>query len=103
MLAERTVFNRAFRVTPLWLWGLQRVSGVLLGPLVAIHMLVPQMGKHAGLNAVLLVLVLVHGYGGVRRVATMRPKNALYTACALAWCVAVALFGLLVVAADIPG
>ena len=99
MLAERTVYRRDFRVTPVALWVVQRASGVLLGPLVALHILVPGLAMNAGLNALLLLVVLAHGYGGLRRLAAARTKNALYTATAIAWCVAVALFGLLLVTA----
>lgn len=97
MLAERTVFGRTFRVTSLWLWGLQRASGVLLGPLVALHMLSPSVAKHAGMNALLLGLVLAHGYSGIKRLATIKRLNALYVVGAIGWFAVVALFGILVV------
>ena len=32
--SNRIVFGRAFRVTPVWIWVMQRASGLLLGPLV---------------------------------------------------------------------
>ena len=97
MLAERAVFNRMFRVTPVWIWVLQRASGVLLGPLVAIHILVPGLAMNAALNALLLAVVLAHGYSGVRRMAAIQPKNALYLTLAIGWCLVVAAFGILVV------
>ncbi len=97
MLAERTVYQRAFRVTPVALWVVQRASGILLGPLVALHVLVPGIGRNAVLNGALLLLLLVHGYSGVRRMAAATSTNALYKTTAIAWCIAVALFGTLIV------
>ena len=99
MWAERTVYARAFRVTPVAVWVVQRASGVLLGPLVALHILVPGLAMNAALNALLLLVVVAHGYGGLRRLTTAKAMNALYITGAIAWSLAVALFGLLVVIA----
>jgi succinate dehydrogenase/fumarate reductase cytochrome b subunit len=99
MWAERTVYQRAFRATPVALWVLQRASGVLLGPLVALHILVPGLALSSVLNGVLLLVLLVHGYSGVCRLGAAKTKNALYKTTAIAWCIAVALFGSLVVLA----
>jgi len=98
MQAERTVFARTFRVTPVWLWIVQRASGVLLGPLVAIHILVPTLARNPALNALLLAIVLGHGYSGVRRLAAAKATNALYVLAAIGWCIVVGAFGLLIVA-----
>jgi len=98
MSAERSVFGRSFRATPLWMWVLQRTSGVLLGPLVALHILVPGLAKHAVLNALLLVIVLAHGYSGVRRIGALQSTNALYFLIATSWFLAVAVFGVMIVA-----
>ena len=99
MLAERTVFRRTFRVTPMALWVVQRASGVLLGPLVALHILLPGLASNGVLNALLLAVVLAHGYGGIQRMAAAKPKNALCMLGAVAWTMAVGLFGLLIVSA----
>ena len=99
MQADRVVYGRSFRVTPLWLWGLQRASGLLLGPLVAVHMLMPGMARQGWLNALLLVVVLAHGYSGVRRLVTAGSTARLYAALAFVWCLAVGALGTLVVLA----
>jgi hypothetical protein len=97
--SSRTVFGRAFRVTPAWIWVMQRVSGVLLGPLVAVHMWMPEMSHNRALNAVLLLIVVGHGYSGIRRLVLAERRSAVVTAHAWAWLIIVALFGLLVVLA----
>jgi hypothetical protein len=101
MWAERTVYQRAMRVTPVAAWVVQRASGVLLGPLVALHIAVPGLAMSAVLNGVLLLMLLVHGYTGVRRLAAAKNWNALYKWTAIAWCIAVGLFGSLVVTAGV--
>jgi len=96
--SSRIVFGRAFRVTPVWMWVMQRASGILLGPLVAVHVWMPQMSQHRALNALLLLLVLGHGYSGIRRLAQLERRSAVVAAHAWAWLVLVAVFGLLIVA-----
>ena len=95
--SSRIVFGRVFRVTPAWMWLMQRASGLLLGPLVAVHMWVPDMSQNRVLNAVLLLLVIGHGYSGIRRFVQIERYSALVTAQAWAWLILVALFGLLIV------
>ena len=95
--SSRIVFGRAFRVTPAWLWLMQRASGLLLGPLVAVHMWMPDMSQNRVLNAVVLLLVLGHGYSGIRRFVQSERRSALVAAHAWAWLILVALFGLLIV------
>ena len=95
--SNRIVFGRAFRVTPVWLWVMQRASGLLLGPLVAVHVWVPEMSNNRALNAALLLLVLGHGYSGITRLAQQERRAAVVTAHAWAWLVLVALFGALIV------
>lgn len=95
--SSRIVFGRAFRVTPAWMWLMQRATGLLLGPLVAVHMWVPKMSENRVLNAVLLLLVLGHGYSGIRRFVQSERHSALITAQAWIWLICVALFGLLIV------
>ncbi|MCC6534401.1 MAG: hypothetical protein IT531_17755 [Burkholderiales bacterium] len=99
MSPERTVYGRTLRVTPVWIWGMQRASGLLLGPLVLAHVAIPGLAGNAVLNTLLLLVVLGHGYSGVRRMAAMPPRAAWYSACALGWGAIVALLGALVVMA----
>ena len=95
--SSRIVFGRAFRVTPVWMWVMQRASGLLLGPLVAVHVWMPEMSHNRALNAVLLLLVVGHGYSGIRRLVQLERRSTVVTAYAWAWLVLVALFGLLIV------
>lgn len=95
--SNRIVFGRAFTITPVWMWVLQRASGLLLGPLVALHVLVPDMAASRALNALLLVVVIAHGYSGLRRVVMAADKAALCSALAIVWCAAVAMAGALLV------
>ncbi|OGA42734.1 MAG: hypothetical protein A3G24_18275 [Betaproteobacteria bacterium RIFCSPLOWO2_12_FULL_62_13] len=95
--SNRIVFGRAFTITPVWMWILQRASGLLLGPLVALHVLVPDMAASRALNALLLAVVLAHGYSGLRRMVTAAGKAAFYSTLAIIWCVAVAIAGALLV------
>ena len=97
--SNRIVFGRAFTVTPVWMWVLQRASGLLLGPLVAVHMWMPEMSHNRALNAALLLLVLGHGYSGIRRLAQQERRATLIAAHAWAWLILVALFGSLIVLA----
>jgi succinate dehydrogenase hydrophobic anchor subunit len=97
--SSRTVYGRTFAVTPAWVWLLQRASGLALGPLVALHAWVPGLAGNRVLSALLLVIVIAHGYTGVRRMASGSGKATLCTVLALAWCAVVALAGLLVIAA----
>jgi len=97
LASSRTVFGRTFRVTPVWLWLLQRASGLLLGPLVALHVLVPHLAGSRALNVLLLAVILAHGYSGLRRMVVAQNRAPAYIALALIWCVAVAVFGGLLV------
>ncbi|MGH8617507.1 MAG: hypothetical protein ACREUW_07420 [Burkholderiales bacterium] len=97
LASSRTVYGRTFRVTPVWLWVLQRASGLLLGPLVALHVWVPALASNRALNALLLAIVLAHGYSGLRRMVMTQNRAPAHTAMALLWCVAVAVFGGLLV------
>jgi succinate dehydrogenase hydrophobic anchor subunit len=54
----------------------QRVSALLLGPLVLVHIAVPQAPFMGGLGALLLVVVLVHGLSGLWRLAAMKSLSA---------------------------
>ena len=96
-VSDRVVYGRAFKATPVWMWIAQRISGVLLGPLVAIHMWSSATAANAALNAVLLAVILVHGYSGLRRVDVKRDRFGVTLALTVAWCAIVAFFGLLLV------
>jgi succinate dehydrogenase hydrophobic anchor subunit len=96
-VSSRTVFGRLFRVTPAWMWLVQRISGLLLGPLVAIHIWMPEMSQNRTINALLLLLVVGHGYSGIRRLVQSEHRSTLIVVHAWAWLILVALFGLLIV------
>ena len=93
----RTVYGRAFSVTPVWMWVAQRVSGLLLGPLVALHVWMPAMSHNRALNAALLLLVVGHGYSGIKRLAQQERRSAVISAHAWVWLILVAAFGVLIV------
>ena len=95
--SKRTVYGRAFSVTPVWMWVMQRASGLLLGPLVALHVWMPEMSHNRVLNAVLLLLVLGHGYSGIKRLAQQERRSTVVAAHAWAWLILVAVFGVLIV------
>ena len=97
LASERVVFGRAFKVTPLWMWMLQRASGVLLGPIVALHVWAPAMAANRALNVALLAIIVVHGYTGLRRIAVKRSKVAITQAIGWSWCAAVLFFGAMIV------
>jgi succinate dehydrogenase hydrophobic anchor subunit len=70
--SSRVVYGREGQVTPLWLWLVQRTSAVLLGPVVIAHMTVPGGAVAPWLNALLLAIVLAHGFSGTWRLAAAR-------------------------------
>ena len=96
LASDRTVYGRRFAVTPVWLWMLQRASGLLLGPLVALHVWMPGMAANRALDALLLAIVVAHGYSGLRRIAVKHQPISGMAAVTWAWCVVVALCGGLV-------
>lgn len=97
LASSRTIYGREFQVTPAWLWLLQRMSAILLGPLVAVHVWLPPGGHSAIIGFALLLLVLIHGYGGLRRLFNRKPAAKAAFTLALAWCVVVLSFGLITV------
>lgn len=99
LASSRTVFGHEFSVTPLWMWILQRASGVLLGPLVALHLWAPGVASARSLNAVLLAVILAHGYTGLRRISAKRERIGLVKALAWIWCALVIAFGAMIVVA----
>jgi hypothetical protein len=96
--SDRVVYGRAFRPTPLSLWLAQRASGLLLGPLVLLHMASSTLAANSSLNAVLVGVIVVHGYSGLRRLAVTRARSGMTLALAVVWCGVVAVFGALLVA-----
>ena len=95
--SERLVYGRAFKPTSVQLWLAQRISGLLLGPLVLLHMMSASWAANRLLNALLLAAILVHGYAGLRRMIALQPRARLMLAAALGWCAVVAVFGALLV------
>jgi succinate dehydrogenase hydrophobic anchor subunit len=95
--SERIVYGRAFKATPVWMWLAQRASGVLLGPLVLFHMWSGKTAATPVLNALLLAVILLHGYTGLRRIAVKRDGYGITLAMTLVWCAIVAFFGVLLV------
>jgi succinate dehydrogenase/fumarate reductase cytochrome b subunit len=69
---NRAYYGREGHRTTTAVWVVQRVSGILVGPLVAIHMIAPEASANAWLGGLLLVLVLLHGGFGIWRLAA-RP------------------------------
>ena len=96
-VSSRTVYGREFKVTPLWLWIAQRASGLLLGPLVALHIWVPELARNRAFSALLLAIVIAHGYTGLRRIAVKHGTFGAAMVVTLMWCAIVAVFGVLVV------
>jgi succinate dehydrogenase hydrophobic anchor subunit len=101
--STRTVYGRSFRITPLWLWALQRASAVLLGPLVALHMWAPGWSRSAVLDMALLAIVAAHGYSGMVRIAPGRRTGVATIIAAILWCAVVLAFGLFVTWALLAG
>lgn len=95
--SSRTVYGRAFRMTPVWMWWVQRVSGLLLGPLVLVHMWTPDLANDRALNAVLLAIVVSHGYSGIARLVREEHRAGAIVAIAGLWLAAVGVFGALIV------
>jgi succinate dehydrogenase hydrophobic anchor subunit len=97
LASNRIVFGRAFRATAVWMWWLQRLSGLALGPLVMLHMYVPKLAEDPVLNAVILAIVVCHGYIGIKRVVQSERVSSLVTASAWLWLAVVTGFGMLIV------
>jgi succinate dehydrogenase hydrophobic anchor subunit len=69
---SRVVYGRAALVTPVWVWLLQRISALLLGPLVLIHVSLPGATHNPWVGSLLLLTVLSHGYVGLWRLIGRR-------------------------------
>lgn len=95
--SSRTVYGREFKVTPLWMWLAQRASGLLLAPLVALHVWTPALASNRMLNAILLAVIVAHGYTGLRRIAVKRERIALVRTLTWLWCAVVIVFGAMLV------
>jgi hypothetical protein len=94
LASDRVVFGRSFRVTPLWVWWAQRLSGLSLG-----HIFAPAWGHSVWLMALLLAVVAIHGYCGLRRIAPAARTAMGSAAAAWIWTLAVVVPGLLILAA----
>lgn len=79
---RRTVYGRAGTVTPFWMWVFQRVSGLLLGPLVVVHILVPAAPFVTWVSSLLLAIILGHAFVGLWRLAAMRRISTVTARCA---------------------
>jgi succinate dehydrogenase hydrophobic anchor subunit len=69
---RRMVYGKAGTPTPYWMWIFQRISGLLLGPLVIIHVVVPDAPKIEWVSTLLLLIILGHAFIGTWRLAAMR-------------------------------
>jgi len=96
-VSSRIVYGRKFHVTPVWMWWLQRLSGIALGPLVALHIWMPDMAQNRLLNAVLLAMVVGHGYSGIKRLVQSERASAMITMHAWLWLAVVTVLGFLIV------
>jgi succinate dehydrogenase hydrophobic anchor subunit len=72
---RRTVYGKAGTPTPLWMWVFQRLSGLLLGPLIVVHILVPRAPFIIWISALLLALIVGHAFIGLFRLAAMRQLS----------------------------
>jgi hypothetical protein len=98
-VSSRTVYGRSFRVTPLWAWAVQRLSAVLLGPLVAVHIWWPGLARNPLLDALLVTIVAGHGYSGITRLAPGQRWSTILMFAAGTWLAVVLVFGILIVGA----
>jgi succinate dehydrogenase hydrophobic anchor subunit len=64
--------DRVGFVTPVWVWLLQRISAVFLGPLVLIHVCMPGAARNPWVGGLLLLVVLSHGFVGLLRLVGRR-------------------------------
>jgi succinate dehydrogenase hydrophobic anchor subunit len=96
--SRRSVYGRAGTPTSLSMWLFQRLSGVLLGPLVFVHVLVPRAPHIAWITSLLLALILGHAFIGLWRMAAMRrftlPTARLGVALSVLFVVVIGFFGI---------
>ena len=96
---RRLVYGRSARPTPLWMWLFQRYSGLLLGPLVFVHVLVPSAPFMVWLTSLLLAILLGHAFIGLWRLAGMKQLSQDVSRYAIAGTIVViaviAVFGIL--------
>lgn len=94
---RRVVYGRAGTPTPFWMWVFQRLSGLLLGPLVLVHVLVVRAPFIAWVSALLLAIILGHAFVGLWRLAAMRripaPAAHLGLLAAVLFVLVVGVFG----------
>lgn len=87
--SDRFVFGGRARVTPLSLWMAQRISAVLLGPAVLVHIAVVDAWKNPAAQGLLLVVLATHAYTGMWRLVGTKTVSPIWWTAASA--VAVAL------------
>lgn len=102
MRSRRTVYGRTGTPTSLSMWLFQRWSGVLLGPLVFVHVLVPSAPGMVWMSSLLLAVILGHAFIGLWRVAAMRKISLKVArsgvALAAVYVVVLAVFGIALLA-----
>ena len=97
--SSRTVYGREFVVTSTWVWMAQRASGLVLGPLVALHIWAPNLAGNRVLNALLLLIIIAHGFTGVRRIDNGKDVATRYKVIAAVWSFLVLALGTAIVIA----
>lgn len=98
-VTERTVYGRRFEVTPRWLWIVQRLTALALGPLVVLHVAAPQWAGNRFVLFLLLLSIAAHGYSGLRRYGSPVHRATAYRLLAVIWTAVVLVLGLLIIAA----
>ena len=92
-VSERQIFGRILIPTSLLMWGAQRLSSVLLGPLVLVHMWSAELAGNRVLNALLLLVIAMHGYAGIRRIRMKAGMTGIVATLAALWLLTVVAFG----------
>ncbi len=100
--SERIVFGGRARVTPLSFWLAQRISALLLGPAVLVHIAVVDAWKSPAAQGLLLAVLATHAYTGVWRLLGPKAVSPIWwgaaTAVAAALTALCLALGLLVLA-----
>ena len=75
-LGSGTYYGKQAQPISFRLWLTQRLTGLLIGPLVLLHILMPGAPYMPWLGALLLLTILVHGWVALRRVTLTRGRPA---------------------------
>jgi hypothetical protein len=94
--SSRVVFRREFRITPVWLWIMQRASALLLGPLVLLHGWGPAGLRGPALDGLLLIIVVAHGFSGCSRLHMRGSNHGALSIVGFIWSAVVLVAGLLI-------